>query len=95
MKKMIGLTLSSLLLISGFAFAKTTHQNVVDINHANQAALSAVQGISESKAKAIIDYRKSHGSFKTVHDLVNVKGISEKSLQNLLKKNPKTLVAKK
>lgn len=55
----------------------------VNINSADAAALQQVNGIGPSKAKAIIEYRKEHGAFATVDDLVKVPGIGEKSLANM------------
>ena len=52
----------------------------VNINTADEAALSAVKGIGKSKAKAIIAYRQENGEFTSVDDLTKVKGIKEKSL---------------
>lgn len=55
----------------------------VNINTADEAALMTLNGIGESKAKAIIEYRQKNGSFKSVEDLAKVKGIGEKTLAQL------------
>jgi competence protein ComEA len=55
----------------------------VNINTADATALQQVNGIGPSKAKAIIEYRKTHGPFAAVDDLVKVPGIGEKSLAHL------------
>jgi competence protein ComEA len=55
----------------------------VNINTADAAALQQINGIGPSKANAIIEYRKEHGPFATVDDLVKVPGIGEKSLAQL------------
>jgi competence protein ComEA len=52
----------------------------VNINTADEAALTSVKGVGKSKAKAIIAYREKNGAFKSVDDLTKVKGIKEKSL---------------
>ena len=52
----------------------------VNINTADEAALTSVKGIGKSKAKAIIAYREQNGAFKSVDDLTKVKGIKEKAL---------------
>jgi competence protein ComEA len=64
----------SLLLLTTQAFA------LVDLNTATQAELETLSGIGPSKAKAIIDYRTTVGPFGSVDDLVNVKGIGDKTL---------------
>lgn len=54
----------------------------VDINKANADTLaSELVGIGDSKAAAIIAYREANGPFRNVDDLVNVKGIGEKTLE--------------
>lgn len=55
----------------------------VNINTADEAALMTLNGIGESKAKAIIEYRQKNGSFTSVEDLAKVKGIGEKTLAQL------------
>jgi competence protein ComEA len=52
----------------------------VNINTADETALTSVKGIGKSRAKAIIAYREKNGAFTTVDDLTKVKGIKEKSL---------------
>ncbi len=55
----------------------------VNINTADEAALTSLKGIGKTKAKAIIDYRQKNGPFKSVDDLKNVKGIGDKTLAKL------------
>ena len=54
---------------------------VVSINSANAAQLSTLKGVGESKAKAIVDYRKTHGKFGSINELSNVKGIGDKLIE--------------
>ena len=61
---------------------KTLKYSSVNINSANEKELMlSLKGIGKKKAKAIIDYRKKHGQFKTVEDLAKVKGIGEKLIE--------------
>ncbi len=54
----------------------------VNINMANAEILSTeLSGIGATKAAAIIAYRESHGPFKSLNDLLNVKGIGVKILE--------------
>ena len=69
----------SIFVLSGVASAA-----IVNINTASASALSQhLSGIGEKKAELIVAYRKKHGSFKNIEDIVNVKGIG----QGLLNKN--------
>src|SRR6478735_9282574 len=63
-----------------------SQENKVDINKASTKELMKVKGISSAKAKAIVSYRKSHGEFKSLDDLKDVKGfkkLSEKQLKKI------------
>ncbi len=55
----------------------------IDLNTANQSDLESLSGIGPSKAQAIIDYRKTHGGFETVEELVKVDGIGPGTLKKL------------
>lgn len=55
----------------------------ININKANSAQLQTLSGIGPTKAAEIVKYRKAHGGFKTVDELVNVKGIGPKTVQKL------------
>ena len=53
----------------------------VDINSADAATISAeLQGVGMVKAQAIVEYREAHGPFKSVDDLVLVKGIATRTV---------------
>lgn len=63
-----------------FVLLSTLLFSAVNVNKANSAQLQTLNGIGPTKAQEIINYRKSHGGFKTVEELVNVKGIGAKTL---------------
>lgn len=67
----------ALILFSTLLFS------AINVNKANSAQLQTLNGIGPAKAQEIINYRKSHGGFKTVEELVNVKGIGAKSLMKM------------
>ncbi len=70
----------ALLSLSAFAFA-----GQVDINTADAETISAeLNGIGLSKAKAIVEYRKKHGPFRSAEDLSLVKGIGERTVEKNL-----------
>jgi len=55
----------------------------VDLNTADINALQIAPGIGPSKAQAIIDYRNQYGGFSSVDELIEVKGIGEKTLAKI------------
>src|SRR5690348_6123225 len=59
------------------AMAATADQTKVDINKATVKELMKVKGLTASKAKAIVAYRKKHGDFKSLDELKDVKGFKK------------------
>ena len=73
-RNMVAALALSLVSIATFA-------SPVNINTASATEIAeALVGVGQSKAEAIIAYRKEHGPFKTADDLVLVKGIGEKTV---------------
>lgn len=55
----------------------------VNINTADAATLAAqLKGIGEKRAQAIVEYRAIHGSFSSIEDLDQVKGIGPATLEH-------------
>jgi competence protein ComEA len=53
----------------------------VNINEADAETLAAsLQGVGESRAQAIVEYRDEHGPFVSVEELTEVNGIGEATL---------------
>ena len=55
----------------------------LNLNAATEAQLEALPGIGAAVAARIVEYRKKNGAFKKVEELMNVKGIGEKSFLKL------------
>ncbi len=61
----------------------------VDINTANADVLAAeLHGIGAKKAAEIVKYREVNGSFKSIEELIKVKGIGD----TILNKNRERIV---
>ncbi|HDH98134.1 MAG TPA: helix-hairpin-helix domain-containing protein [Deltaproteobacteria bacterium] len=63
------------LFVSAFA--------AINLNTADKAALESISGIGPAKANAIIKYREEHGSFKSVDELLNIKGVGPKIFESI------------
>src|SRR5258708_26379500 len=57
----------------------------ININAANSEELQQVPGIGPATAEKILQMRKSYGSFKSLDDLLSIKGIGKKRLQKMRK----------
>ena len=55
----------------------------ININTADKETLTQLKGIGPVKAKAIVDYRETHGKFHKVDELTNVKGIGPKTVEKI------------
>lgn len=55
----------------------------INLNTATVTDLEAISGIGPKTAKKIIDYRKEHGKFDKVEDVMNVGGIKEKKFEKV------------
>lgn len=83
-------SLLCLLGVAGIGFATPSQEKAesasevrVDINKAGVTELTKLPGIGEQMAKRIVAYREENGPFEKAEDLMNVRGIGEKSFLKL------------
>lgn len=62
---------------------ETKENQKVSLNDATEIELQTLPGIGPSKAAAIVKYREEIGFFQSIEELVNVRGIGAKTLENL------------
>ena len=55
----------------------------LDINKATAEELTALPGVGMKKAEEIVKFRELNGNFKSVDELVNVKGIGVKMVAKI------------
>ena len=55
----------------------------VNLNTASAAQIASLPGVGPKAAERIIEYRQKNGGFKKIEELMNVKGIGEKSFLKL------------
>lgn len=82
------LFLSALVLSAGTVAlaqdkAPATAKPAVNLNTATVAELDELPGIGRATAERILEYRQKIGGFKKVEELMNVRGIGEKSFLKL------------
>jgi competence ComEA-like helix-hairpin-helix protein len=84
--RVVALHLSLCLLVLGPSSAnKKPPTQPININSADSAQLQLVPGIGPSTAEKILQMRKSYGAFKSVNDLMAIRGIGPKRLEKMRK----------
>lgn len=64
------------------AASEAAWSNQISINTADAETLAeALDGIGESKAQAIVEWREANGEFASVDELTQVKGIGQATLE--------------
>ena len=75
-------TMMTVALMMAWAVpALAEEAGLVNINTAGIEQLMTLDGIGESYAERIIEFREKNGPFQNPEDLLKVKGIGEKTLE--------------
>jgi competence ComEA-like helix-hairpin-helix protein len=74
-----------LLFVALSSASKKPPAQPININTADSAQLQLVPGIGPSTAEKILQMRKSYGAFKSVNDLMAIRGIGPKRLEKMRK----------
>lgn len=67
----------SMFVASGWISAAPVNVNTADV----QTLAKHINGVGQKKAKAIVSYREANGPFKSMADLIKVKGIGQKIVE--------------
>ena len=86
---------SALVLVAALVFASSTlvaqratkpavtatvvSTQVVNLNSATAAQIASLPGIGPKTAELVVQYRTKNGPFKKIEEVMNVRGIGEKS----------------
>ena len=60
-----------------------TQSTKIDINRADAQELERLKGVGPAIAKRIIEYRQKHGRFMKPEDIMNVRGIGQKTFEKI------------
>ena len=72
-------------ILLGFASSGWTAEGTgkVNINSASVEEMSQLRGIGPAIAQWLVYYRDANGNFRSVEDIVNVRGIGVKTFENI------------
>ncbi len=82
MKRKVALTVLAVLLVAWAMPLLADELAKVDINTASKEQLMSLTGVGESYAERIIAHREQNGKFQKPEDIMQVKGIGERTFEN-------------
>jgi competence protein ComEA len=83
LRRFVGAALLAAFVLSVPAFAAAAPAGKVNLNTATVAQLEELPGIGPSLAARIVEHRQKNGAFKSVEDLMAVRGIGEKNFSKI------------
>lgn len=69
--------------VAGAAVTEEDESDKININAASAEELDTLPNIGPARAADIISYREENGGFQTIEELKNIKGIGDKSFEDL------------
>jgi comEA protein len=64
-------------------YSRSDDKQLVNINTSDLHSLETLEGIGETTAEAIIDYRNEHGGFASLDEIMNVKGVGKGKFEKI------------
>jgi len=55
----------------------------INLNKSTKKELKLLPNVGDKTAELIIEYRKNHGGFQTVNELLNIPNINRKTFENI------------
>jgi len=63
--------------------AQRMQSELIDLNAATSVELETLPGVGPRTAERILEYRREHGRFERIEDLMDVRGIGERTFLRL------------
>jgi competence protein ComEA len=79
----VGMMLLGMAVLAGGSAVAASAEGVVNINTADAEELMLLPRVGPAIAERIIEFREKNGKFKSVEDLMLVRGVGEKTFEML------------
>lgn len=73
--EVLSLENSGIVTKTEYDIGSDANSHKLNINNATEKQLTILKGVGETLSKRIVEYREKNGNFKSVNDILNVRGI--------------------